>query len=179
MNTYISLLKSVNAGGHNIIKMAELKTAIENEGFENVKTYIQSGNIIFNSNLGDKELINSKILEIINKNFSLNINGLLLTKEEFLKYVTNNPFPEKIAKDVMVIFLDKPVSTREQFEKISQAHSSQEEINIQKNKVYIHSIAGFSHSKLNIAFFEKLLNTKATARNMNTVLKINAILESY
>lgn len=110
MKTYLILLRGINVGGKNKIPMAELRRFLEEQGFEGVATYIQSGNVILQSDL-EPEVISQKIETSLSKNFQLDseiIRVLVLTKEQLRNIVKNKPkgfgdFPDKYHSDVIFL----------------------------------------------------------------------------
>lgn len=101
MTVYIALLRGINVGGHNIIKMAELKQLFESMGLYEVKTYIQSGNVVFKSN-EEEEVLCNKIEHEINSVLGFSVTVMLRTSEELEQIITNLPFSEEeISKAAM------------------------------------------------------------------------------
>lgn len=92
MITYISLLRGINVSGKNSIKMDALKKAFEEAGFYNVTTYIQSGNIIFNSNETNSKSLEQLIFNIILNKFGFNVPVTILTIDELEQSLNKNPF---------------------------------------------------------------------------------------
>jgi len=110
MSTRIALLRSVNVIGKNMIKMPELVRAFKKAGFRKVRTYIQSGNIIFETVEESTELLTAKIRELITKHFGLTIQAVVLTPQELADIVAQNPFPKMPGMDLSklhITFLDR------------------------------------------------------------------------
>ena len=110
MPTYISLLRGINVGGNNKIKMAELKTMYESLDFQNVETYIQSGNVIFDSKRKDRRTLKEAISEAIKTTFGFDVEVLLRNKEDFDWLLQNNPFAsvdEAHQKQLYVMFFNQ------------------------------------------------------------------------
>lgn len=89
--TYIALLRGVNVGGKNMIKMGDLQTAVSAGGFTNARTYIQSGNIIFESNSNNKHLIAEKLRKLITATFGISVDIALYTSAEWQEIIKNAP----------------------------------------------------------------------------------------
>lgn len=120
--TYLALLRGINVGGKNIIKMADLKSAFEEMGFSDVKTYIQSGNVIFNSERKNKAELTDEIERNLSEKFSYNSIIVLLTKEELEAQLASAPKDygtdnENYRYDV--IFLKETITTEEAIKDIS------------------------------------------------------------
>ena len=172
MTTWIMLFRGINVGGNNLLPMKDLVEELEEIGCTSVKTYIQSGNVIF-SKPGSKA---PQLTKLIGKTI-LNRHGFepkihLLTVRELEKAVTSNPFPdaEEEPKSLHLFFLSKkpkPLKS-ESFDKIK---AGSENYFLNENMFYLHTPDGFGRSKL-AAKTEKLLGVDVTARNWRTVLKL-------
>ena len=174
MSTRIALLRSVNVLGKNMIKMPELARAFEQAGFRNVRTYIQSGNVLFEAGKESGEMLSSKIREMITKNFGLTIQAVVITPEELADIIAQNPFAIKAGVDLSsqhVTFLDREADP-EKAEKLLSYHYPPDEIIIGKRAVYVHCPDGYGRTKYHNNFIEKKLSVNATSRNWNTCLKL-------
>ena len=174
MSTRIALLRSVNVLGKNMIKMPELAMAFEKAGFRNVRTYIQSGNVIFESGEASGELLADKIRDLIAKKFSLTIQAVVITPEELAKIVALNPFVKKPGIDLSkqhVTFLDGDID-QEKAEMLLAYNYPPDEIAIGNKAVYVHCPDGYGRTKYHNNFIEKKLSVNATSRNWNTCLKL-------
>ena len=174
MNTMVSMLRGVNVGGNHKIKMTELKTLYESLGFANVQTYIQSGNVVFNSKERGDEKLSKKIGTTIEKKFGFCPEVIVRTAEEMGDIVKRNPFAKR--KDVepnklLVFFLarDPGQPAREAVAKIE----AKEELKSIGSEIYIYFPDGQGQSKLKFGLVEKAIGKIAwTGRNWNTVLKL-------
>ena len=174
MSTRIALLRSVNVIGKNMIKMPELVQAFKKAGFRNVRTYIQSGNIIFETVEESTELLTEKIRGLITKHFGLTIHAVVLTPQELADIVTNNPFPKMPGIDLSklhITFLDRDIEP-EKAEKLLSYNYPPDKIIIGSGAVYVHCPDGYGRTKYHNNFIEKKLSANATSRNWNTCLKI-------
>lgn len=127
MQTYIALFRGINVGGNNILPMKELKAVLEKLGAEEVKTYIQSGNVVLNHKEKDTKTLSSKIKTAIKKSHGFETNVLLLKKEDIEKAAASNPFPEgeEEPKTVHAFFLEsKPKNPN--FEKMDEIKTKSE-----------------------------------------------------
>lgn len=174
MSNRIALLRSVNVLGRNMIKMPELVRAFENERFRNVRTYIQSGNILFDAEEELAEVLSGKISELITRNFGLKIHAVILTPRELEDIVARNPFVKKPGIDLSkqhVTFLDRDADP-DRAEKLLSYHYPPDEIIIGNRAVYVHCPDGYGRTKYHNNFIEKKLTATATSRNWNTCLKL-------
>ncbi len=167
MKKYIVLLRGINVSGRNKIPMAELRDLLNNLGFKNVQTYIQSGNIILESIEG-KSITCKKIKEGIQTTFGLDIPVIARTIPEWKKVIAKYPFPTDNTKIVAFVFLNRKVYET----KIEVKDSSNDKYLIDNDMVYIYCETGFAKTKLSNNLFERKLNVTATTRNYNTILKL-------
>ena len=172
---YISILRGVNVSGQKKINMLELKSLYVSLGFNNVVTYIQSGNVIFDSSDKDIPGLKSKIEGAINKQYKFHVPVDIRTRLELKNIIKNNPFgPVDLATDgtkVLVTFLcSKPTKTD-----ISNLHKyvvSPEKLAVKGTEVYLYCPNGYGKSKLSNNFLEKKLSVAATTRNWKSVYKL-------
>ncbi|MEY8850123.1 DUF1697 domain-containing protein [Psychroserpens sp. XS_ASV72] len=171
MNTYIALLRGINVGGHKKVPMAELRKLLTNSGFENVSTYIQSGNVILNSSLSDIKMIEDKIQKSILEHFGFEVTVLVRTRNHFLNNFNNCPFKqEQKENSYFVLLSDVPKS--ENLEKVKDISYENETYQIIEDCLYFYSSVGYGNSKFNMNTFEKKLNMSATTRNYKTMVKL-------
>lgn len=174
MITYIALLRGINVSGHHKIKMTELKQLFLALGYHDVITYIQSGNVVFKSNLKDSILIEDTIISAISKRFGHTIKVLVLTNENLTKVFVSNPFLQIEAIDTKSLYA---ILLKENFfvdgiKLIGPYLANNEELKIVGNCAYIHYPSGAGKSKLTINIIEKKLQTVATSRNWRTITKL-------
>ena len=104
MKIFVALLRGINVGGNNILPMTELKSLCEEAGFRNVQTYIQSGNVIFESKISEDKVVNK--LQNALKRLQNPLSVMIRTIEELEKIISNNPFPSADPAQVGVFFLE-------------------------------------------------------------------------
>ena len=170
MDTRIALLRSVNVIGKNMIKMPELARAFEKAGFKYVRTYIQSGNVIFKTEEESCEVLSGKIRDLITKKFGLTIQAVVISPQELADIVAQNPFAKKPGIDLNrqhVTFLDREVDPAKA-EKLLSYNYPPDEIIIGSRVVYVHCPDGYGRTKYHNNFIEKKLGANATSRNWNT-----------
>lgn len=171
MKTHLALLRGINVSGHNMIKMDVLKTVLENVGFQNVKTYIQSGNVFVDSDEEHGASVGFKIKQEIFKQLGLEVPVVVIAKEDLEACLRNNPFlkeKECDTKKLYVAFLSKEL----QGSAINDLKISQfkpDEATIDSNRIYIKYAVGAGKTRLDQKYIEKKLNVVATIRNWNTV----------
>lgn len=170
MNRYISILRGINVSGKNLIKMAQLRLTFENMGFQQVSTYVQSGNIIFSGKKIQKSDLERIISEQLKKDFGLEIPNIVLTKDELEKIIAGNPFekdPEKDSSFMHVTFLASPPVNFNSGE-FDAKKLEGEEFSCMEKAIYLYCPKGYGNTKLNNNFFEKKLQVTATTRNWRT-----------
>jgi len=170
MKTYIAFLRGINVGGHKKILMADLRALLERSGFQNVKTYIQSGNVVLSTS-EKKEVVSKIISEAILKQYGWEVPVLVKTALENKSIFANCPFLQEKKEKSYFILLDKNPSSEFVLE-TEKLSSSKEEFIITNPCVYIYYSLGAGKAKLGINFFERKLKVKATARNFRTMKKL-------
>lgn len=171
MNTYIVLLKGINVGGHKKVHMAELRELLAKMGFKNVRTYIQSGNIILKSDKTDNLKIELQIKNALLNHFGFEVSVLVKTREEIECIFNNSPFIEEKKKASYFMMLHD-IPEVELVKVASEKVYESEEYQIIKDCIYYYSAKGFGQAKFNTNYFERKLQTFATARNYNTMVKL-------
>ena len=179
MTRFVSLVRGINVGGHQSVRMDALKELHESLGLQEVQTYIQSGNVVFTSNDADVTKVQQDIENGFAQKFGFQVKVMVRTADEFNVMIENNPFqnqPMKESKWVIAMFLaSHPISTAQ--EDIQKTYTGLEELHIIGQEVYIYYPEGIGRSKLTNVFLEKKLKTMGTARNWNTVLRLQKMLE--
>jgi uncharacterized protein (DUF1697 family) len=171
---YIALLRGINVGGKNIIKMEQLKQVFDNMGFSDVKTYIQSGNIIFQTPESDKLKLTESIENQLKKSFFVEIKTLVLTADDLAETVENAPEdfgtePEKFRYDVWFLLPPTPVN-----EVVSNLRLREGVDFLQAGKSVIYTSR--LTSQMGKSYFSKIMQTQIsknfTIRNWNTTTKL-------
>ena len=175
MKTYIALFRGINVGGHNVLPMKDLVTLLENIGAQNVKTYVQSGNAVFQSKETSAPMLSNTISATIKEDHGFEPQVLLLELEEMQKTVGSNPFPEAESepKTLHLHFLAS-VPKDPDFDALESIKTDRERFVLKDSVLYLHAPDGIGRSKL-AANAEKILGVSMTARNWRTVCKIMAM----
>ena len=170
MTTYISILRGINVSGQKIIKMDALRKMYENLGFQSVKTYIQSGNVIFKSKDSKIDGIVQTISRQIKKDFGFDVPVIVLTIDKLKKIIKNSPFSKDLRKDASFLHVTFLSSKPKSFERevIETKRSNKEEISFSDDAVYLYCPDGYGISKLSNSFLETKLKVGATTRNWKT-----------
>ncbi|MCB4807625.1 DUF1697 domain-containing protein [Tamlana sp. 62-3] len=171
MKTFIALLRGINVSGKNKIPMADLRALLTESGLKNVQTYIQSGNVVFESSEENNNILETLISQAIAKKFKFNVPVLVLTPEELSVIFNNSPFPQEQKEDSYFTFLFQ-APNNSLIKEISEINYPNESFKITSNCVYFYSSIGYGRAKCNNNFFERKLQVTATARNYKTTLKL-------
>lgn len=175
MNNYIAFLRGINVGGHNVLKMADLKQRLLQEGFVKVQSYIQSGNLVLTTAQGDKTQIAQGVSGHINKHFGLKVPVVVMTADELRTILTVNPFTTTAArKQLYFTFLFDALKT-EHRQKLVAADYPNEDFAFGNQCLYLNCKIGAGKAKLTNTIIEKKLQLRATTRNLNTLEKMVAL----
>lgn len=177
MKRFIALLRGINVSGQKKIKMSDLKSLFEEVGFQNVETYIQSGNVIFSSKELSVKILESKISSGIKNKFGFDVQVIVLNPEEIEYVIRANPFikKKKDTERLYVTFLGKNPSN-ENFDKINSADYLPEEYAIDGRHIYLFVPNGYGKAKLNNNFFENKLKVLGTTRNWKTTITLSELV---
>ncbi len=179
MPVLIAMLRGVNVGGHNKIKMDDLRALCESLKFEDPRTYVQSGNVIFRTKEKNTPALATKIQDAIERKFGFRPAVILRTAEELRSAIAATPFVASRKLEpgkILVTFLsDEPGS--EANATLRGLKNYPEELHLKGRELYIYFPDGAGKSKLPWSQVEKLLKTTGTARNWNSVTKMLAMAD--
>ncbi|MEG2102334.1 MAG: DUF1697 domain-containing protein [Flavobacterium sp.] len=176
MTTHLVLLRGINVSGHNMMKMDALKTMLENIGFQNIRTYLQSGNVFVDSE-EDASKVGFMIKQEIFRVFGHEVPTIVITKEDLELCFKNNPFLKEKDIDIKKLYVAF-VSTQLKKENINDLKISQfkpDEASIDGNRIFIKYAVGAGKTRFDQKYIEKKLNVTATIRNWNTVTNLLAM----
>lgn len=175
MQTWIALFRGINVGGNNILPMAQLRSDFESLGYEDVRTYIQSGNVVFPARSGTATSLGKRITKRIEEQHGFRPQLLVLAYDELLAATEANPFPDAVSdpKTLHFYFLAKPAAKAD-LAALENARSPSEAYVLTDGVFYLHAPDGVGRSRL-AASAEKHLGVATTARNFRTVEKVLAM----
>ena len=180
MQTYISFLRGINMTGHNSMKMSDLLQLYIELGFQDVETFIQSGNVIFRSTLENPEHSTAdKIEKSITQRFGYDVRVMIRNIEELRVVYSSNPFTSEGKFDparTAAIFLHD-VPSEAQIQKVIKADYPPDKFKIIGKEIFIFCPNGFGRSKIYTNFFENKMGVTGTARNWKTMTTILNIAE--
>ena len=171
MPVYIALLRGINVSGQKLIKMTDLKELFQSLGCNNVQTYIQSGNVVFESAETEPSNLESQIMQAISSKYGFDVEVMVRTVEEFGRIIEKNPFPEAEGNKLYISFFRNP-QQEIPFEELDKVKSDSEVYLFFESVMFLYCPEGYGITKLSNPFIEKKLKTVATTRNLNTVLKL-------
>jgi uncharacterized protein (DUF1697 family) len=170
---YAALLRGINLGGKNRLPMKDLAAMFVRAGCGDVKTYIQSGNVVFSAAASLTQRIPSLIAAQIEKKFKLEVPVLVRSHAELTIVARSNPFltPDQAIERLMVMFLaTSPAPSA--VTSLDPARSLPDEFAVRGREIYMRCPNGFAKTKLNNAYFDSKLATTSTGRNWRTVLTL-------
>jgi uncharacterized protein (DUF1697 family) len=173
MTVFISMLRAVNVGGTSVIKMEPLRAAYEALGFKDVRSLLQSGNVLFRSGVKDSRQLARRIKQELERKFGLEIEVVIRTLPELASIVERGPVlsPRADLAKLLVMFLAGVPDAQGQA-RLVKGHKGPEMLEIRGPEVYLYYPDGVGRSKLTTAVLERHLGAMGTARNWNTLTKL-------
>ncbi|MCH7410234.1 DUF1697 domain-containing protein [Belliella sp. DSM 111904] len=172
MPTYISILRGINVSGKNLIKMDSLKKLFLRINFENIQTYLQSGNVIFNTNQEDIKVLETSISNEIKTEFGYEVPVIVISIDELSDIISKNPFAKIMDNSFLhVTFL---AYEPENFEiaLLTEKLEADEALIQYRRTIFLYLPNGYGKTKLNNNFIENKLKITATTRNWKTTNEI-------
>ena len=170
---YVALLRGINVGGNTMVKMEELRRTFEALGFENVTSYINSGNLAFDARKTSETNLVKKIEDAVELLIDKRVQVMVREQPDIEQVIANNPFDGKYQnhKEMHVIFLRSELS-EDQVAWLTDATPTGEHFQVSGREIYCHLPMGVADSYLGRGQFEKKLKAAVTARNWRTVQKL-------
>jgi uncharacterized protein (DUF1697 family) len=180
MITYIALLRGINVSGQRMIKMDALREMFADLGFKNIQTYIQSGNIIFQSDQVDCQNLSAAISNKIRDQFGFEVYVMVLKPGELAPVLENNPFLKIRTEEITGLYITLLSQEPEQsnIDKINSRTYIPDKFIISGKTVYLFCPNGYGRTKLTNSFFENKLKVIATTRNWKTINELVNITEN-
>ena len=172
MKTYIALFRGINVGGNNKLPMKELVAVLEGLGLQNIRTYIQSGNVVFESTIQNLDQLADRMAAAIRKSHGFEPRVLLLDAAKLEKAIKDNPFPEgEAAGNTLHFNFLSEVPPKPDLAGIEKIRAVTERFKLKGDVFYLYAPDGIGRSKLALGM-ERLLGVPMTGRNWNTVSKL-------
>ena len=169
----MALLRAVNVRGQNKVAMADLRAQLSRAGYEDVITYVQSGNVVLKTSVTPESKLVADLERQIRKGFGLTVTVLVRTPDQLRQIRASDPFVKRGADTAslyVTVLATKP--TAAQVKELASKNVGPDQAIVRGREVYLHCPGGYGRTKLNNSFFERQLGTKATTRNWNTVTKL-------
>jgi uncharacterized protein (DUF1697 family) len=174
MSTYVLLLRAVNVAGRNTVRMAVLKELLEQLGFKEIQTLLQSGNAVFRGPRQSSATIERKIESDMQESLGLTVDSLVRTAAECQAILKRNPFSREAKTDpghLVVLFLKSAVEA-DQVCALQEAIAGRECVKGDGRELFVTYPDGIGRSKLTNTLIERILGVRVTGRNWNTMQKL-------
>ncbi len=179
MTAYAGMIRGVNVGGHNMLRMDDVRAVCASMSLNEARTYLQSGNVVFRSARKDAGRLARDIEEGLRKLAGVDVKVFLRTAAEMRAVIAGNPFPVGPKRDpshLVVMFLASEPAA-EGKAAVVKANAGPEEVHFAGRELYIYYSAGMGRSKLSGTLIERKIGAAGTARNWNTVTKLLELVE--
>lgn len=177
---HAALIRGINVGGHNALPMSVLSGFFVEAGCTDVRTYIQSGNLVFHASASEALALPKRIGKAIAQYLKRDVDVSVVVRStaELARAIADNPYPSatEAPKTLHVGFLEAAPSAAN-IARLNVNQSATDKFTVHGKQLYLHTPLGYGKSKLTMAFFAKL-GTPCTMRNWNTVLKLQSMLTS-
>ena len=179
MTSFVALLRGINVGGNKLVAMPELVKFVEGLKFTEVKSLLQSGNVVFKSKSTSAKEIEDLLESKVEKRFGHAIEFFVRDAKEWQAIVLGNPFAEEAEKDPshLVVMCLKAAPKADAVKALKAAVRGREYFEVKGSTLYVVYPDGIGESKFTNAVMDSKLGTRGTGRNWNTVKKIAALLE--
>jgi uncharacterized protein (DUF1697 family) len=182
MTTFVALLRAVNVGGRGTVSMAQLRDLAAGLRFEAPQTLLQSGNLVFRARASTRPIAVEHLLETaLASRLDLHADVCVRTAAEWRRVVDRNPFPEEAQSDpghLLVMALKRPPGAA-QVDALRASVAGREVVRADGSHLYLFYPDGIGRSRLTAAVIERAAGTRGTARNWNTVLKLDALCATF
>jgi uncharacterized protein (DUF1697 family) len=177
MKQYIAIIRGINVGGHHSVNMKALRDAMEKNKFKDVRTYIQSGNVVFRSDSASIASFETTLSKLIEDNFKAKVPVLVRDEKEWARTVKRNPFLKETddLTKLLVTFLSSKPSPAD-VKKVSQLSFPHDVFAIDGKDIYLYCKEGYGKCDIPNLFFEKHLKVTGTTRNWRTVLELEKMV---
>jgi len=173
---YIALLRGINVSGRNKVPMKELESVCHQLNWKDVKTHLQTGNIIFTAE-DVKQQLEQNLEKAIEEHFGFHIPVIICRSSALITLVEQTPFIEQVAESSskVLLYLTKKAIEKNALEYLQERAKAEEQVFIQEKSIWIFFPNGVGSSKLTPSVIDRAVGSTATGRNWNTVTKIQNI----
>jgi uncharacterized protein (DUF1697 family) len=170
---YVALLRGINVTGKRILPMKQLTEIFTGARCGNVRTYIQSGNVVFTASPKVAKGLPARVAKSIEERFGFSVPIVLRTREELAKAARDNPFLKAgLPQQALHVYFLADVPGADAIQALDPQRSAPDAFHVSGREIYLHLPNGMGNTKLTNAYFDSRLKTVCTARNWNTVLKL-------
>jgi len=173
--SYVALLRGINVGAHNRVPMADVRSLMTRLGYSDVRTHLQSGNVVFRGPDAPVAEVERAIADRLEADLGLPVAVLARTDEEFREVVADNPVVGEDPARLMVLFLAEPAGHK--LADIDPARYAPEVFAVRPAEIYVYCAIGVLESALLKLFSDRRLGCAVTARNWRTVTRIAELLD--
>jgi uncharacterized protein (DUF1697 family) len=177
---HVALLRGINVGGRNMVPMADLRALLESLGFDEPRSLLQSGNLVFQSDRQTGDALERFLEAETEKRFGFVVSYVVRSAEEWQTIVAKNPFPDESERDPahLLVQFQKNAPKPADVKALQAAIQGPEIVRAVGKQLYMVYPSGVGTSKLTNTLIEKKLGTRGTARNWNTVLKLAELVQA-
>lgn len=175
--TFVALLRAINVGGHNKVPMVELRSLAARLGWQDVRSYVQSGNLVF-GHTGRPGALEGELERGLHEQFGLSVQVIVRSARAWRGLITTNPFPQESATEpnLVMLSLSKAPLRSDAAAALTARATSGERIVQVPGALWIHFASGVAGTKLTPAVLERLAGSPVTMRNWRTVVAIGKLL---
>jgi uncharacterized protein (DUF1697 family) len=175
MSQHVAFLRAINVGGH-VVKMDHLRHLFEGMGLANVRTFIASGNVIFDSATKSPQALEEKISRALEKALGYKVGVFIRSAAEIAEIAAHQAYKDSELREgsLFIVLLPAPLSTGEQ-KIVAAMQTSVDALRVKGREIYWHARRNFRDAEFSPAKLEKSLGKPATFRNVNTIRKIAAL----
>jgi uncharacterized protein (DUF1697 family) len=178
-STYLALLRGINVGGKRKVPMDALSRVFSEAGAGSVRTYIQSGNVVFSSIPEDPSALAARLSAMIGERFGFPVPVVLRSRDEIARMVQENPYIEEGADpDTLHVLFLADLPRPDLVRALDGFRSPPDAFLVQGREVFLRLPDGVARTKLTNAFFDAGLKTVGTMRNWRTVLRLRELTEA-
>lgn len=170
MKRHVAFLRGINVSGQKLIKMELLKSIFINNGYANVVTYIQSGNVIFDAK-GKTDKTRGDIEKMLEKELGYKVVSIVRTADELKEVIAGNPYPDLQEGEKLYITYLSAVPDPHKLETLGRVLANGEKMQVIGREVYFVS-PGYGNTKFSNSYIEKQLGLDTTTRNLATTIKV-------
>jgi uncharacterized protein (DUF1697 family) len=172
--TWIAMLRGINLGSRKRVSMADLKALVEGLDADNVRTYLQSGNVVFETSRRSQSTLANAITRAIASDLGLDVVVALRSADEMARVVQDNPFGRRPGEQLHVTFLTRTPRADDVTALVGGEYDP-DDVAVKGHEVYLHCPAGYGRTRLSNDFLEKRLGVAATTRNWRTVTALDRL----